>query len=344
MTNLGVRRNLVTVVVATLALVVVSAVPSEAGAAGGGRSPCDDLRLPVRLAPEADTTYEVAATLCGRGPRQGSTVQVLVPGIPFDRSYWDFPQQSRRYSYVRDATRAGYLTLSYDRPGTGASDYPPAEDVTVESNAFVLHQLVQHVRTGELARVGAGAVVSVGFSFGSAVAITEAARYRDVDGVVITGFLHNFGPAIEQFGSIVYPAAEDPAFADRGLPPGYLTTRPGALSAFVNPDNTDPRVIAGAEQLKTTFAPREGDGFVATISDRELSRSIDVPVLTVVGEDDALLCADPVCSAASSEHDAYSPAAQLQVTVVPEAAHALNYHRTAPRVYDVILAWMGLRF
>lgn len=338
------RLRVVIVVAATIALSLVGAAPSGATQGRGGRSGCEDLRLPVRLSPAADTTREVAATLCGRGRTRGRTIQVLVPGIPFDRSYWDVPQQSRRYSYVQDAIRAGYLTLSYDRPGTGASDYPPAEEVTVESNAFVLHQLVQQVRTGALAHLEVDAVVSVGFSFGSAVAINEAATYHDVDGVVLTGFLHSFGPAIGQFGSIVYPAAEDPAFADRGLPPGYLTTRPGALSGFLDPDNADPRIVAGAEQRKTTFAPAEGDGFAATIADRELSRRIDVPVLAVVGEGDALLCADPICSAASGEYDAYSPAARLQVTVVPDAAHALNYQRSAPRVYDTILAWLALRF
>lgn len=59
-----------------------------------------------------------------------------------------------------------------------------------------------------------------------------AATSRAVDGVVLTGFLHSLGPAAQRFEELLYPAGDDPAFAGRPVPPGYLTTRPGAKPAL----------------------------------------------------------------------------------------------------------------
>jgi pimeloyl-ACP methyl ester carboxylesterase len=330
-----------------LLLVTGAAVGGVGPLSGGGsaRQDCRDLRLPVAVLAGQPARYEVAATLCSPGSTRGRTLQVLVSGAGFDQHYWDFPYRPERYSYVRAATRADYATLNLDRLGSGASEYPPAAEVTVASDAFVLHQILGMVRTGRLAWLGFGRVVTVGFSVGAATAIQEAATYGDSDGVVVTGFLHHAGPLIGSFGSVIHPAADDPMFARRHLPAGYLTTRPGARGRFFfNADTTDPKALEADERLKSTFTAGEGDGFAAVLRDSELSRAIQVPVLVVVGERDGLFCDDPVCSAATSEYQHYSPTAQLQVSIVPDAAHALNQHRNARDVFATIRTWTDTHY
>jgi pimeloyl-ACP methyl ester carboxylesterase len=75
-----------------------------------------------------------------------------------------------------------------------------------------------------------------------------------------------------------------------------------------------------------------------------VSRAIRVPVLVVVGERDGLFCDDSVCSAASNEYQSYSPAAQLQVSIIPGAGHALNLHRNARDVLATIRTWTDTHF
>lgn len=78
-----------------------------------------------------NATYSIGATLCvptkpNPNTNQnggGSTIQFLIHGIGFDRSYWDFPinpetgATPNTASYVQVAARAGYSTLAIDRLG-----------------------------------------------------------------------------------------------------------------------------------------------------------------------------------------------------------------------------------
>lgn len=102
---------------------------------------------------------------------------------------------------MRYATAAGYAVLNLDRIGIGRSDHPPAAAITIESNAYVVHQIVQALRGGSLVvpsfgRVRTERVALVGHSLGSLISMQEAATYDDVDGVVLTGISHTVTPAL----------------------------------------------------------------------------------------------------------------------------------------------------
>jgi hypothetical protein len=113
---------------------------------------CQHLQFRVALAPGAPAHYKVVGWLCGRPPLTGRTVQVLIPGSTLDHLYWDFPLRPQQYSYVRALTTAGYATLNPDRLGSGQSDLPPGDRVTVEAQAYVLHQIIQTLPTGQRPR------------------------------------------------------------------------------------------------------------------------------------------------------------------------------------------------
>lgn len=305
---------------------------------------CDKLTFPVALAEGQPASYNVVGWLCGRGSIQNKPIQVLVHGITYSHVYWDFPYKPAQYSYVNALTAAGYATLNLDRIGIGESDHPPALDVTVHSNAHVLHQVVQKLRSRTLqaptfGRVDGKRVMLVGHSLGSSISMLEAATYHDVDGLIITDFIHNFGPGAIEVGSQFIPAQLEPRFAT--LPPGYLTTAAGGRggSWFYYAPTTDPNVVAQDEATKQTGTFGEGGDSNAG---NEVSAQIDVPVLSVVGDYDRLACNDPTCTQSgvlANEPQYFSPAARFKAVAIPYAGHNINLHKQAPAWFALAAAW-----
>lgn len=310
---------------------------------------CEKVNFPVALAESQPATYNVVGWLCGRGSIQHRTIQVLVHGVTYSHVYWDFPYEPQRYSYVRSLTAAGYATLAIDRIGSGESDHPPALEVGQRSNAHVVHQIVQKLRSGTLnvpsfGRIRSERVMLVGHSFGSGVSALEAATYHDVDGVILTGWLHNAGPGIADLGAAIIPAQLDPLLASRNLPPGYLTTAPGTRggSFFYYAPTTDPAVVAADEATKETITYGETlDADLGAIA----SYQVDVPVLSVIGDRDRIFCDDPSCSAAGTtdrEYQYFSPAARLKIVTIPASGHDINLHKQAPAFHAIAAAWSAL--
>ena len=236
------------------ALALTVLVPSSALAAAGGLR-CEELSFDVRLSPSDATVYNVFGVLCSRGSLHKKTIQIALHGATYGHLYWDWPLQPETYSYVRRATAEGYAVLNINRIGIGQSDRPAGDAVTIESNAYVVHQIVQALRGGDLVvhsfgRIRADRVVLVGHSLGSVISIQEAATYGDVDGIVLTGVSHTVTPALNdvQF----YPPGLDARFAGQGIPDGYFTTVPGTRGIFYYLPSVDPLVLALDEQTKET--------------------------------------------------------------------------------------------
>ena len=191
----------------------------------------------------------------------------------------------------------------------------------------------------------------VGHSIGSVEAWIEAARYQDVDAVIITGALHAINPSLATLAeNDVYPAVDDPKFADSGLDPGYLTTRPGTREAlFYDPATANPAVVATDEADKDTSTVGELDGLLSLESEptaEQPSTQITVPVLVVVGADDNIFCTGVTaynCASAASvrsyESQYYPAAAQLKVAVIPDTGHDLALSTTAPITDAVMIGW-----
>jgi hypothetical protein len=146
------------------------------------------------------------------------------------------------------------------------------------------------------------------------------------------------------------PAVDDPAFAGSSLDPGYLTTQPGTRgSLFYDPQTADPSVIATDEANKGTATGAELGAAAAIISAppiQQPSYRINVPVLSVVGEDDALFCTGVTeynCASTKSvqsfESQYYAPAAHLRVVVIPDTGRDLALSTTAPLTDAAIIGW-----
>ncbi|HWN42717.1 MAG TPA: alpha/beta fold hydrolase [Thermoanaerobaculia bacterium] len=216
---------------AMLCVLAVVLFPCGAWAEEGGFR-CEELSFDVNLSPSDSTVYSVFGVLCSRGSIHQRTIQITLHGATYGHLYWDWLFQPETYSYVRRATAEGYGVLNLDRIGIGQSDRPPAADVTIAANGYVVHQIVQELRGGDLVvpsfgRISAEKVVLVGHSLGSVISIQEAATYGDVDGVVLTGVSHTVTPALNEIFAVLYPANLDPRFPGC---PGWLSHHPAGHS------------------------------------------------------------------------------------------------------------------
>lgn len=219
-------------VVAGVLLSLAAAAPALAGQDAGAGRQCRDVQVPVALVEGQPADERIYGTLCTPSGQSPETIQLLVHGGVYTGVYWEFPDPSGgtdRYDYAAAANRAGFATLAIDRIGSGRSSHPLSTKITLESNVFTVHQVVQAIRRGEITSPGGEQfhkVVYVGHSYGTGVGWFLATDYgEDLDAAVFTGSAHTgtVTGALVLF-TILYPAALDPKFAGDGLDPGYLTT------------------------------------------------------------------------------------------------------------------------
>lgn len=297
--------------------------------------------------PANNTIY---GELCHPATGPSHTVQLLISGVSYSHLYWDWPQTPGLYSAVSYFTGEGYSTFNIDRIGIGNSSHPASSSVTLQSNAYIVHELVGRLKAGTIGGVTFSRVILVGHSFGSYVSISEETSYHDVDGIVLTGYTHLLNPGtVTLLVSETIPANTDPSGRFSGLDSGYLTTAPGTRGGvfYYQPGkHSNPDVIAYDEQTKQTYTAQEVAGI--TTFPNNLTQQINVPVLEVVGQEDALYCGQGAvdCSSNASvsqeESPFFSPSAQLQVQVIPVTGHDLNLHLTAQETYSAIIAWSKL--
>lgn len=311
------------------------------------QSTCNPISLPVAISSITPKRYTVRGQLCTPGgTAKPDTVQVLIPGATYDHTYWNFPYDPSKYSYVRAMLAAGYATLNFDPLGFGQSSHPLSALVTIESDAFVTHQVIQAARKGTFG-IKFPRVILVGHSMGTAVAWREAAAYHDINGMIASGNSHHQSLITTlKTPLITYPAFLDPKFSGQHLDPGYFTTRPGTrIDVFYNRADASPAVVAEDEKTKDTVTLTFLATYFAEDVDLDTSR-IHVPVLIANGQDDALMCkglgADD-CSSSSallrSEAPFYSPSACLQAYVLPKAGHDLNLSLNAQSFFQVAKRW-----
>jgi pimeloyl-ACP methyl ester carboxylesterase len=338
----------------------LAAAPAGASASAAPLRPpamagtyCGPVHFTVTLA--GTTPAQVSGHLCASaGGLRDHPLQILLAGATYDEHYWLLPSAPGRPSWVGWMAEHGQPTLAIDRPGTGASGRPPADLLTMATEADAVHQIVAQLRSGAVGSVHgvrAGRVVLVGHSVGTSVALVEAATYHDVDGVLASGFLHSYGPKLGSLFTDMHPAAQDPRFAGEPEPDGYLTTLPGTRpSYFYDPKDSSPVIAALDELTKSTMTTGE-ESTIPSAADPAISRAVSVPVMVAVGENDQLFCGGPLsfpCASASAiiahEQSDYSPAAGLEAYVLPGAGHVLNLQNNSVQWFAAATDWLDRKF
>ncbi|WP_375398049.1 alpha/beta hydrolase [uncultured Sphingomonas sp.] len=281
---------------------------------------------------------------CFRGQVTSDTpVQILIHGGAYNHTYWDSPFQPDRYSYVQAATKRGYATLNIDRLGYGQSDRPVAATLDFNVAGYVTHQLVQMLRDGSVG-IRFTRVILNGHSMGALTAENEAANYRDVDGVIVTGIGHNLSPPPEQLTTFV-PAATDPKFVGQLSAASYLTSRPNVrISVFVEGGSYDPAIVPYEEGiLKDTLSPTEFTALPMDTSDQtQLTQKITAPVLFAQGRYDKIWCTrtfDCTTDPQALKESSYWNTSFTRI-VIPNAGHSINSNLSAPTFYDATFTWL----
>ncbi|GAB3134586.1 alpha/beta hydrolase [Amycolatopsis stemonae] len=296
---------------------------------------CEDLYVPVTVGLLPQTMH---GRLCA--PPGASTVAVLIPGGTYNASYWDIAYTPEVRSFRLAMNQAGIATLALDRLGTGASSKPLSTLLSASAQAVAAHQVIQSVRP-RFAKVVVG-----GHSIGSAMAMIEAGRYHDVDGVLVTGMTHRMNlttviPTLAQ----MEPATLDPDLPGRDA--GYLTTDPDTrYTAFHTPGPYDAGAIAYDESTKDVFATTEAvDSLTLTTVVTPASQQITAPTLLVVG-DDPNFCGLPLgsdCSSPAALQASEAPffGSSLRTYILDGYGHAINYAPNAPVYFDVVENWLN---
>jgi hypothetical protein len=221
--------------------------------------------------------------------RQPHNIDAITEGASYNKNYADWPQNiGKTGSYVDATLKAGRATVNYARVGTvgNRSSHPLSTEVTVDRDAYVLHQVVQSMR-----KRGFKVVNSIVHSYSGAVGALEAARYQDVSRLGETGFLHDDrNPAIP---ARIHSITEDNMFKDSGLDAGYLTTIDGTRDDSFHDPSVSDLVVRRDEKDKDVISKTAFLGYVTqqqTPAFDNISRLIKAPVFAEWGVNDAIFC------------------------------------------------------
>lgn len=306
---------------------------------------CMQIPLPVSLAPHQPAKQNVSSTLCYPfKPDRSRTLDVLLHGASYDRTYWDSAFDYPQYSYVERTLQAGRAVFYYDRLGVGKSTPLPSTSVTMDADAYVAHQIIQHFKpifpTVDL----------IGHSYGARIAVLETSQYNDATRLIVTDNLHGVvGPAIVNNELVDYPANQDPLFAGQNLDDGWITDLPGERGAFYYLPGADPNEIAYDDAHRAIVSQTEfdqGQAIGRVPAGSNVTNKITRPVLLVVGQEDALYCGlaldctNPT-NVLNNEKPYYTSAASLDARTIPNTGHDIALHLSAQDSFNTINAWIG---
>jgi hypothetical protein len=333
-----------------VAVVATSLIGTHGTAAADSMTPgsCEAAQLHVALAPGMPASQTINGTLCSpsRWKDGQHRIDVLAHGASYNSSYWSWPVKTTLYSYVNDTLLAGRATFAYDAVGAGTSSHPLSATVSIDNEAFVLHQVLDWLRDKhQYTKYDA-----VGHSKGSMAVVKEASTYHDEDTVVLTGYTHAANPinaAIIQ--TKLYPANQDPQFAGKGYDDGYLTSKPGERKIFYG-SSADPEIVAYDEAHKDVFPGTAlGTGIGETLAPPvgNVANGVTAPILEVIGQEDFLYCGmgaivDCSSPAAVQAFDTpyFSHASSLTVQTIAATGHDLALHPTNPFSFFGINQWI----
>lgn len=292
----------------------------------------DRVNFPVTLSD--GNTYNVAAHLYYQGSYRNRTLLLALHGANYNHRYWDVPRiNGHDYSFARYMAAQKYAVLAIDQLGTGESDKPCGDLLTLAETASATHQIIGQLRAGDI-RHAFERVVLVGHSLGSINAVYEQATYADADALITTGMGHVEhvlpipGPVIGEMLQHKYFPFPDNLRAE------LFYYAPGA----------DPEVIAYDRDNLADLLPRAQlltGVFAAFDPPANRVGAVQGPVLVQLGEHDALFPA----SLAAGEAAFYTSASSVDVQAIPGVGHDVNTHfgnHTSWRLMDEWLRRQGL--
>lgn len=278
-------------------------------------------------------TYTVVGYLYYQGSYQNRTLLLALHGGNYNHKYWDVPAiNGHEYSFARYMAAQKYAVLAIDQLGTGESDKPDGDSLTLDQTASAIHQVIARLRSGD----GGYAfehVALVGHSLGSINAVYEQATYHDADALITTGI-----------GHVPHELPLPAEVIGEMLQHKYFPFPDDLRGAFYYAPGADPDVIAYDRQnLADLLARGQLTTGIFSVFDPSANRvgGVSGPVLVQLGEFDALFPS----SFADGEASFYNSASSVSVQTLPGVGHDVNTHfrnHTSWRLMDEWLTSLGL--
>jgi hypothetical protein len=101
-------------------------------------------------------TFTINGVYCKPLLVKHNTLQLLVHGITYDKTYWSGLGVGNLYNYQAFASLNGYATLAIDRLGHGANPQRPDPFTVVQAPVHVeiIHQLIHTIRSTSVNPLG----------------------------------------------------------------------------------------------------------------------------------------------------------------------------------------------
>lgn len=287
-------------------------------------------------------TYTVRGSLIGPADALASErprrVNVLVHDITTGGWFWKLPGH-REVDYARGLADAGEVSLVIDRLGYDDSPIRSGLSTCLGSQADVLHQVIEQVRAGSAGVAAPDDVVVHAHSVGAAIAQAEAARWKDVDGLVLMSWsdagvsLRAISESVKQHTACLLGGGLG------GAPRGYAWYGSRTEGAF-----RSIHFASAAEDVQRDAARLRnpdpcGDALTLgplVVLGNVLTRTINVPVLLLYGGRDVLNRPD----ARTLQRIAYAPNAPVAVHTDPAAGGALPLEAGSAELRARVRGWL----
>lgn len=282
---------------------------------------------------EPGSSYTLRGFLYEPKGKEGSRESILQANHALTTGawYWDVPYEQQTYSIARKVAGAGIPFLALNKLGYGqpdhpyrASDQPPGKTVTIEALADASHQVTQQLRADGYQKVGL-----IGHSAGSEESELQAGLYRDVDALILSGFTHLATP---EFTAQL--ATQEVARATTEDYPFFFGDHE-TRDSFLFTDQADPALVKALHPL-VNDTPSGEILSIGPQPSQAVAPTIDIPVLTLIAEDDRIF------SAAGAIRDELSFVSSDDVTFnrYPGIGHGVEFHRNGPEVTQDVVDWL----
>lgn len=313
----------------------------------GSRNPCptDGRRYVVR--------GHIAGPRAAMAGRRSRAATLYLAGWDGGEWNWRF-RAVRGYDYAARMARLGFLSVTIDQLGYGASDHPEGKDNCVGGQADVVHQIVGHLRKGTYSVDGRkravrfSKVVLAGHDLGGLVAELEASSFKDVDGLMVFTYQNQgatpYVLGIAANASARCTAGGEPAYP--GGPAGYVYYPQLSDWPRLMPNSTA-AVIAGAIASRQRNAcgllPSLGESMAWNYAGGQAGvgglSEIRVPVLLALGASDPVWTHDGFFQEAGW----FTGSNDVSAVLLPRTGHFEMLDRRAARFRAMVGEWLHVR-
>jgi pimeloyl-ACP methyl ester carboxylesterase len=264
---------------------------------------------------------------------------IYLHAVTFGEYYWRF-KAVPGYDYASIMAEKGHVSVTIDRLGYGSSPKPDGNIGTCfGSEADIAHQINEALKSGKYdlsghAPVAFEKVFLAGSSVGALIAHIEAYNMGGIDGLINFGWGdHNISQyAFNEYNDLMRRCSQggDPgtpgyaAFAKNSRDTFYFASATPEVRAAVPPPNPDP--CGQARSIPPGI-----------MSDDASLGLIDVPVLCVFGENDAIFSPE----AARQQASRYVGSPEVTLEMIPDTSHFPLLEATLPTTVAAVDKWLN---